>query len=346
VNELRIAIAGAGQIGRVHQRHIAQRSDCRLVAFVDPAPATRDLGVPLYADLATMLREERPDGVILATPNALHVAGAVECLQAGVPVLVEKPVASTVESALELLHVQQRTGVAALVGHHRRHSAYLQSARALIADGQLGRLVAVNGTTLFHKPDRYFTDGPWRTQPGGGPILINLVHDIDCLRALAGDIVEVQAFASNARRGFAVEDTAAIALRFANGALGTLIVSDSAAAPNSWEQTSGEDPAFARYPGQGCYLVAGDRGTLVLPTMQLFSHAGERSWNVAMDSSVVLPEPTDPLASQLGHFCAIIRGQAEPLVTLADGALSLAATLAVAEAARSGRPVSCNLESR
>ena len=94
-----------------------------------------------------------------------------------------------------------------LVGHHRRHSAVDDRAREAIDSGALGRLVAVQGSALFHKPASYFDEAPWRRQKGSGPILNNIVHEIDNLRMLAGEIVEVQAMASNARRGHEVEDT-------------------------------------------------------------------------------------------------------------------------------------------
>ncbi len=339
---LRLALAGAGLIGREHVLRIqAARPDCDLVALVDPAPALATVaqagpGVPVHADLESMLREQRPDGVILATPNSLHVSGAIVCLRAGVPVLVEKPVATSLDEALELVRAQRATGVPALVGHHRRHSTYMATAKALIDSGGLGDLVVVNATTLFHKPDRYFTDAPWRAQPGGGPILINLVHDIDCLRMLAGDIAQAQAFSSNGRRGLAVEDTAAISMRFVNGALGTVVVSDTAAAPNSWEQTTGEDRAYARYPSESCYLIAGTLGSLALPTMLYFGFDGERSWNVTMSERQLPAPPIDPLAAQLAHFCDVVRGLAAPKVSVLDAAKTLQVVQLVAQAARTG----------
>jgi predicted dehydrogenase len=337
---LRLAVAGAGLIGRAHIQRIHDHDDCILVGIADPSAVAADVAraaeVPLYSDLPTLLDTAKPDGVILATPNALHVEGALQCLERSVPVLVEKPVADTLEQALRLADAEAASRVPLLVGHHRRYSRVLQAARDVIASGRLGRIVAVNGSATFRKPDGYFRDGPWRTRRGGGPILINLVHEIDNLRMLLGEVAQVQAMSSNAVRGFEVEDTAAIGLRFASGALGTFLLSDAAASPRSWEQTTGEDTAFDRHADEDCYIVAGERGCLNVPTMRLRTAEGEASWWSPLSTQVLAGDVGDPLARQLAHFCAVVRGNEEPRVTAADATRTLRVTLAVAESARQG----------
>jgi predicted dehydrogenase len=337
---LRLAIAGAGLIGRAHMARIRANDDCTLVALADPSPAAvavaKEEGVALHTDLDTMLDATKPDGVILATPNALHVAGALACLERSVPVLVEKPVADSLADARRLADAEAASRVPVLVGHHRRHSTVLEAAREVIAGGRLGRIVAVNGSATFRKPDRYFADGPWRAKKGGGPILINLVHEIDNLRMLLGEIVQVQAMASNAVRGFEVEDSAAIGLRFASGALGTFLLSDAAASPRSWEQTSGENSAYDHHGDEDCYVIAGERGSLNVPTMRLRTAEGEASWWSPLRTETVDAPVGDPLARQLAHFCAVIRGQTAPRVSAADATRTLRVTLAVAESARLG----------
>lgn len=336
---LRLAVAGAGVIGRAHAERIRAHADSTLVALADPSPAAatlaQEMGVPLFDTLVQMLDAARPDGVILATPNALHVPGALACIARHVPVLVEKPVAETLLEARQLVAAAAASGVPVLVGHHRRYSAILEAARVVIDSGQLGRLVTVNGSATFRKPDSYYTEAPWRAQAGGGPILINLVHEIDNLRALLGDIVEVQALASSAARGFGVEDTVAINLRFANGVLGTFLLSDAAASPRSWEQTSGENTRYDHHADADCYVIAGDQGSLEVPTMRLRRYTGEASWWAPLSTERIEVPPLDPLVQQLTHFCAVIRGEAAPRVSAADAARTLEVTLAVAQAAAS-----------
>ncbi|MDQ4503603.1 Gfo/Idh/MocA family oxidoreductase [Sinomonas sp. ASV322] len=344
---VRIAVAGSGLIGQEHIGRIAGNPETQLCAVVDPAPAARDVadrhGVPLFGSLAELFADQRPDGVILATPNRFHVSGGLECVAAGVPVLVEKPIAETADDADRLVAAAEAAGVPLLVGHHRRHSPLLAEASRIIGDGALGAIVAVVGTALFRKPDDYFDAGPWRAQPGGGPMLINLIHEVDGLRALCGEIVRVQAVASNAARGFAVEDTAAITLAFANGALGTFMLSDAAAATASWEQTSRENPAYAHADGEDCYLIAGTHGSLGIPTMRLRTYAGTASWWEPFESRTAVVERHDPLAAQLAHFAAVVRGEAEPLVTGRDGLQSLRVVEAILEAARTGGAVEVGL---
>jgi len=337
---LRLAIAGLGVIGRAHAARVAAHGDCRLVALADPgagaAALAREADVPLFADLEEMLDTTKPDGVILATPNELHVPGALECVQRGIPVLLEKPLADSMEDAMRLVDAEAASRVPVLVGHHRRYGAVLEAARAAIDEGCLGRVTAFQGSATFAKPGSYFSAAPWRTQPGGGPILINLVHEVDNMRALMGEITQVRALSSNAARGFAVEDTAAVVLRFAGGALGTFMLSDCAAGPRSWEQTSGENPDYDHHADEDCYVVAGERGSLGVPTLRLRTYRGEPSWQTPLQTRRVSVAPTDPLVRQLDHFCEVIRGTAAPRVSAEDAARTLRTTLAVAESARQG----------
>ena len=217
----------------------------------------------------------------------------------------------------------------------------MAKAREVIASGQLGKLVAVMGSATFYKPESYFEDGPWRKEPGGGPLLLNMIHEVHNLRILCGEIVAVQAFASHAARGFAVEDTVAISLQFASGALGTFMLSDTAACARSWEQTSQENKAYPSYGDEDCYVVTGTRGSLSVPTMRLktYPRPEDSSWWKPFESSTVAMVRDDPLKHQIAHFVQVIQGHAEPLVSARDGMLNLRVTEAIVQAAREGRTV-------
>jgi predicted dehydrogenase len=345
MNPTRIAVAGAGYIGLAHIEVIRNNPLCTLSAIVDPSPASQDVaaavGARHFNTLDDMLAQDRPDGVVLATPNSLHVPQALQCLAQGLPTLLEKPIAPTLVEALKLVEAVETQQGIILIGHHRAHSPIMAKAREVIASGQLGKLVAVMGSATFYKPDSYFEDGPWRREPGGGPLLLNMIHEVHNLRILCGEIVAVQAFASHATRGFAVEDTVAISLQFASGALGTFMLSDTSACARSWEQTSQENKAYPSYDDEDCYVVTGTRGSLSVPTMRLktYPRPEDCSWWKPFESSTVAMVRDDPLKHQIAHFVEVIQGQAEPLVSARDGMLNLRVTEAIVQAAREGRTV-------
>jgi len=347
---VRIAVVGAGSVGRRHIEYVRGDSACELFAVVDPAPAARELarkiGATCHASLDEMFRHGRPDGVLISTPNTLHVEHALRCAAERVPMLVEKPLADTVAGGTRICEAAERAGVPVLVGHHRRHSAIIAGAAEAIAAGVLGRIVSFSGFALFYKAETegYFDDAnAWRREPGGGPILINMIHEIDSMRALCGEIAAVQAFSSSATRGFPVEDSSAIALRFASGALGTFVLSDTAASNRSWEHTSGEDARYAKAhtDEDDCYLVAGTMGSLAIPTMRLlrYGRVEDRSWRKPFERSVIPLSKVDPLERQIAHFRDVIRGVAKPRVSGRDGLQNLRIVEAIAEAARTGRMI-------
>ena len=338
---VRIAVAGAGLIGARHADAITAAEGVSLTAIVDPAPAGVEVAarhrVPHFTSLDTLFEADRPDGVILATPNQTHHDGAMTCIAAGIPALIEKPLATTLADAEAMVGAGQAAGVPLLSGHHRRHNPLIAKARELIDDGQLGRITAVQGTTWLSKPDDYFDTG-WRRHAGGGPVYINLIHDIDLLRHLVGEIASVHAIASNAVRGFEPEDTAAILLRFVGGALGTISLSDAVTAPFSWELTARENPAYPA-TDQACYLIGGTHGSMALPNLTLWSNPGLRSWWEPISATRIPFDFEDPLVAQVRQFADVIRGEAEPLVSAADGLQNQRVIEAILTSAATGQTV-------
>ena len=343
----KIAVVGAGLIGRQHVDYVEKCFRCSLAAIVDAMPATQVLAdekvVPFFNKLEDLLSEQIVDGIILATPNHMHVEQGLACLKAGITTLIEKPVSHTITDGLKLLEAEkqavQNSGAKILVGHHRAHSPIMLQAQKAIQEGLLGDVVAISGSAMFYKPDDYFKAAPWRTELGGGPILINMIHEVHNFRMLCGEIVAVQAFTSNATRNFEVEDTVAMNFRFQNGALGTFVLSDTTASARSWEQTSLENPSYAAYPEEDCYHVAGTAGSLDIPTMRLKTYGQEqadRSWWKPFEVGEVKLKRRDPLVGQLEHFCDVITGQAEPLVSVIDGLQNLKVTEAIIKAASTG----------
>lgn len=339
-HQIGLVVAGYGLVGRRHVAAIAQTPGAELLAVVDSDPLARRRaeadGHQSFAGLEDCLTACPASGMIIATPNAMHVEQAMLCIGAGIPVLIEKPIATRSLDAEALVETAIALGVPILVGHHRRHNPIIHRARALIDAGDIGEIRALQATCWFYKPDSYFDEAPWRRKAGAGPVAVNLVHDIDLMRYLCGDIVSVRAIARPARRGGENEDVASALLEFENGAIGTVTVSDSIVAPWSWEMTSGEYPIYPR-TGESCYLIGGSHGALSLPDLKVWQHArGTRDWWTPMAARAEIRDATDPLVNQIAHFAEVIRGRAQPLVSGEEGLRTLKVIEAIQKAAASG----------
>ena len=342
MNRSKIAISGAGYIGQAHLRAVRYNPTLKLNAVVDPSAAGAQVaaaaGVPCYASIDELLAHDKPDGIVIATPNQLHIPHALQCLAAGLPILLEKPIAPTAQEAIDLVIACDKVQGKILIGHHRAHSPIMAAARQVVQSGQLGRLVCVQGSATFFKPDHYFDEGPWRRELGAGPLLLNMIHEVHNLRMLCGEIAAVQAFKSHAVRGFVVEDTVAITLQFESGVLGAFMLSDTAASAKSWEHTSQENPAYPSYGDEDCYTLSGTLGTLAIPTMRIKSYAkvADCSWWKPFASGQVSTVRDDPIKLQMAHFGAVVRGECAPLVSARDGLQNLRVTEAIVQAAQSG----------
>lgn len=342
MTNIAIGVIGAGLIGRKHLAKIAAHPDFDLAGIADvnaEQVAAQNPDARVFADYRAMLDETRPEAVIIASPNQLHAENGIECARRGIHILIEKPVTDTLATANALIGAVKAAGIQSLVGHHRRHHRQVATLRSLLAERRIGDLVGVSAIWAAYKPDPYFRIAPWRTQAGGGPVLINLIHEIDFLRFSVGEIVAVGAVLSNRQRGFAVEDTAGVLIEFENGAIGTFFASDSAVSPWTTEQGVGESPEFP-FSGESSYRFMGSRGALEFPNLVQWTQAGDApSWNEPIQARAIHAPTLDPYIAQLDHFRDVVRGTAASLQPVEDGARTLIATLAVAEAAASGRRI-------
>jgi len=337
-----IALIGAGGIGRRHLDEALRSPHVCLAAVADPSPAAEELArshqIPWFADWRAMLDSAQVQAVIVATPNTTHAEIGAQCLAHGLVTLVEKPLADTLEQGLRLCHAARDAHVPLLVGHHRRCNPIARRARELVQSGTLGQPVSATVLSTWYKPDSYFALD-WHTRPGAGPVLINLIHDIDLLRFLWGDITCVQAMQSHTVRGLAVEDTAAVTLRFANGALAALSVSDTAVAPWNWDLAAGES---AHFPQQAidAFFLSGTEGALTLPRLHVWRYGTpHKGWFEPLTQERTALHTGNPYAEQLRHLRAVAEGHEAPLCSGQEGLRTLQATLAVHEAARNGSTV-------
>lgn len=338
---VRIVVVGAGAMGRNHIRFVVEEPACELVAIADAFEGARETadkaGVPFFTDSAQMMDEVKPDGIIIATPNGLHLSVAREAVSRGIVPLVEKPISDDLADAERFAAEADEAGVPVLVGQHRRHNPFVSKAKEIIDGGELGQLTVSSFHYMIYKNDEYF-DVEWRRKKGAGPILVNLVHDVDLLRYLLGEPVAVQGMQSSAARGFETEDSAVINVRFANGSLASMTISDATAAPWNWEATAREDPQYRPFNADA-YFIGGTKGALSLPRLQLTSYDGASSWHKPLKVDVPAVDPALPHKMQLKHFIKVVRREEAPVVTPADNVKTLRTLFAVKKAAETGELV-------
>lgn len=337
---MRFALLGAGVIGAVHARLIStlQESDPRteLAAVIDSdldkaTSLAKEHNSRAYAGAAEAYAAEEIDAVAVCLPSSLHADAAIEALNAGKHVLIEKPVDITLDAADRIIAAQRRSGRTVSVISQRRFQPPAAFIKDAVDAGRLGRTTSGIAESAFFRPQAYYDSGDWRgtaAVDGGGALMNQGIHALDLLIWMLGEPVQVSAQTGRvAHQDIEVEDLAAATIRFENGAVGLLLASTAA------------------YPGLPVRLsVHGDRGTAVMADDRLeYFHSSGHVASAPLPSEEPLREGWSLVdnahLAQYEDFVASIRTGREPAVTLAAARRSLAVVLAVYESARTGRPV-------
>ena len=310
-----------------------------IVAISDNAKnLSKKFKIPLYSNISELLNSKTIDAVVIATPNQLHEKHTVSFLKKKIPVLLEKPISDNIQSAKKIITNANKSKTPLLIGYHRRHNSLISKVKEIIKKGKLGYIVSANVLCWFYKHKTYYKE-KWRVSKGGGPLNINLVHDIDMLCYLLGSIKYVQAFTTNKTRKFRVEDTAAISLIFNSGALCTLNLSDTIVAPWSYELTAGENPAYP-ITNQSAYMIGGTKGSLQFPNLKYWFYKKERSWwNKIYVTEDKNKKDDNTLVNQINHFADIVSKKVKPKVNGDDGLISLKIFEAIMKSAKTGKKV-------
>lgn len=337
-----IAIVGTGLIGPRHAASVVQSRNAKLQCFVDPNPHAQNVAdefmVKRFGSIQDMLDNGyRPDAALVCTPNKTHVALSEELLRHNIHVLVEKPVSATIADGHKLLKAAENSQCRLLVGHHRRFNPYIMATKRSLEDGAIGKPIAVSGIWALCKPDSYFEPpAEWRTKAdGGGPVLINMIHEVDILQYLFGPVNRVHAEKTASQRGFEVEEGAAILLRFVSGLVGTFILSDSTPSPYNFEGATGENPIIP-HTGHDFCRIFGTGGTLSVGDMKLSKHpaGAARSWSSKLQELEVSIGREVPFDEQIEHFVRVVRAQEDPRCSGADGLSALVVCDAIKQALR------------
>jgi UDP-N-acetyl-2-amino-2-deoxyglucuronate dehydrogenase len=223
-----VAVIGCGDVSTVHLGAIAVSPDIDLAAVCDTDPgrlaaAVASLGVPGFADHRRLIEEIRPDVVHICTPHHQHVSVAIDCLERGVNVIMEKPLAHTSAEGQRLVGVAEHSAAKVAVCFQNRYNATTTAMHELLTSGELGTVFGASATVMWRRTAAYYAAKPWRGRretSGGGLLMNQAVHTVDLIQWLLGDVTDVRGHASTRLLGDAieVEDTAEMLLTHANGA--------------------------------------------------------------------------------------------------------------------------------
>lgn len=365
-----VALVGGGTIAPLHAQYLLASSTCSLVGLIDPFSPGRilssELSVPHFECVEDLLASScrAPDAYIICVPSNLHVSVAEKILSSATPkaILIEKPFSTSSQEGEKLLEFARLKSCQILVGHHRRFHPSLATARQVIDAGQIGKITAISGSWTAKKNDGYFKVADWRysRSSGGGPIWTNFVHDIDVLHFLTGSrVVRLWATGTCNRRSHTnipnhdlVEEGAAIMLKFANGVVGTFIVSDNVASPFGWEAATGDNPLYPPAPVKiDSYRLFGTEGTLTEPDGTIWTYdAGdakkldkETGWNIPIRREELECEAKIPFREQVEHLVRVVKGEESPICSGEDGLAAVKVCEAVIEALNAGNGLPIDL---
>jgi UDP-N-acetyl-2-amino-2-deoxyglucuronate dehydrogenase len=347
-------IVGAGVISAMHADAIASLPDAQLVAVTDAAPdralsfaARHDCAAE--ADLDALLARDDVDVVSVCVPSGLHAEVGIRAATAGKHLVVEKPLDVSLEAADRLISAVSAAGVVMTVMSQHRFDRGLIELRRLLDDGQLGRLVLGEASTKWHRTQAYYDSAAWRGTWAldGGSLMNQGIHYLDLLLWTMGPVAEVTALFATQTHRIEVEDAALAVLRFASGAVGTVVAS-TAVFPGFAQrlEISGTGGTVVVEDGKiiRCELSADGTDTDLRDGRTAAGStpsAGGAAAAAAAAAAASNPAGLDIAshAAQIRDFLGAIDEGRAPSVTGDDGRAALEVVCAVYESARDGYPV-------
>ncbi len=314
---LKAAVVGIGNIAQVHMAVIDACPRAQLVALcdTDPAKSKQRPTLPFYTDLNQLLKEVRPDVLHICLPHYLHLWAARQAAAAGCHVFCEKPSGLNLQEALQMAGLEQQYGVRTAVCLQNRLNRTTETMRDLLASGKYGKVLNIRANLSWHRPEAYYQDSPWRSwlaKAGGGCLINQALHTMDLLPYLLDSPVVSLKAVCGQTLDYAneVEDTATIALRFANGSTGLLqaSVANGLDEAVTFDIQAEKGKILQRQQGvyaddqDGLRLLAADRPARIGKTCYGDSHA----LMIERFYKAVETQPMTVLAGQLPDDCRYV----------------------------------------
>jgi predicted dehydrogenase len=352
---LRTAIVGCGKVGHLHAKALSLLAESAFVAVCDTdfqraQQFAAHYNVRAYCDVEEMIAKSGVESLNVCTPHPLHVEPAVKAANAGVHVLIEKPLASSLEDCNAIIDAGKKSGARIGTMCQRRFYAPCQRIKRALEDGKVGRPILGSVAMYGWRDQAYYKSDPWRGSwkaEGGGVLVNQAPHQLDLLQWYMGQIDELFGYWDNLNHPYIeVEDTAIAVLRFKNGALGNIVVSNSqnpALYGRVYVHGSNGASVGVQTDG-GAMFIAGMSSITEPPVNDLWTVRGEedllKSWqkeDTEFFQSINAMEYYHQL--QIADFLKAIIDSREPLITGEEGRKTVEIFTALYRSQTERRPV-------
>jgi len=341
--KVRFAVLGCGRIAGNHFDAIAQHAErCELVGVCDSDPAalaaaTARTGAPGFATLAAMLAGSQADCVVIATPSGLHSGQAQEVAAAGLDVMTEKPMATRWADGLAMVKACDDAGVRLFVVKQNRRNRTLQLLKQAVQAERFGRIYMVGVNVFWTRPQAYYDSADWRGtwEFDGGAFMNQASHYVDLLDWLCGPVESVMAYTGTLARNIEVEDTGVAALKWRNGAMGSINVT------------------MLTYPKnlEGSITILGEKGSVrvggvAVNKIEHWAFETPHAMDTQLDEASYQTTSVYGFGHPLYYDNVIrtLRGETQPETDGREGLKSLELLIAMYRSARDGRKVNLPLE--
>ena len=330
-------LIGCGRVAPRHAQSYGQAHEARLTAVADirhdrARRFAEEYRADPYVDYHELLARPDIDAVSICVPSGLHAQVAIDALQAGKHVLVEKPIALSLTDADRMIAVARECGLRLGVVLQNRYNSPMQQVRRAVDEGRLGRLHLGNACVRWYRPQSYYDD-EWHgtLAMDGGALMNQSIHHIDALQWFMGPVQSVQAYSATLAHRMEAEDVGVAVLRFASGALGTVEGSTL-----TWPQNL-----------EGSVALFGERGSVevggtALNRITLWKVDGQ----LEQESEILTSQRVDPPSvygyshrEVIRNFAQAIMDGKEPGTPGEEARKSLELVLAIYEAARTGAEI-------
>jgi UDP-N-acetyl-2-amino-2-deoxyglucuronate dehydrogenase len=355
MEKIKTAILGTGKVAHLHAEALKEALSSQFVAvwnrtFERAQTFAEQYGVTAYRDIEEMIIKAGVEAVTVCTTHPSHAKVAIAAMRAGAHVLIDKPLASSLQDCDAMIQASQETGRKLGMISQRRLYPPVQRMRRAIDDGKLDRPILGMVTVLGWRDEKYYASDAWRGSwklEGGGVLVNQTPHQLDILQWLMGPIDEVYGLWANLNHPYIeVEDTAVAVVKFADGTLGNIVVSNS-----QNPALYGKVHVFGRNGASigvqtdgGAMFVAGVPSTIEAPYNDLWTIHGEEQhlpqWKKEDESFFQQVNPTVYFHKlQVEDFCQAVLQNRDPMITGIEGRKTVELFTAVYRSMRDERPV-------